>query len=153
MPTADCRSASSVAFLTWLQEKQDGVFVVAAANDIARLPPELLRKGRFDEIFFVGPPVQEERETIFTIHLRARKQDVAQFRSRGARRAAEGFNGAEIEQDRDRVALSHAAREGAADYGRAPRLRFARRSRFACRGAEDVAKLRAFSESRFTPVA
>src|SRR5687768_18309631 len=65
------------ALLTWLQEKKDGVFVVGAANDLSRLPPELLRKGRFDEIFFVDLPTLDERRSIFTIHLRMRKQDPA----------------------------------------------------------------------------
>ena len=66
-------------FLTWLQEKTAPVFVVATANDIAALPPELLRKGRFDEIFFVDLPGEDEREEIFAIHLRKRKRDPAKF--------------------------------------------------------------------------
>src|SRR5688500_14246994 len=86
------------AFLTWLQEKKDGVFVVGAANDLNRMPPELLRKGRFDEIFFVDLPTTEERRSIFTIHLRMRKQDPAKFDVERLAAASEGFSGAEIEQ-------------------------------------------------------
>ena len=66
-------------FLTWLQEKTAPVFVVATANDIDALPPELLRKGRFDEIFFVDLPDAAERREIFGIHLRRRKRDPAEF--------------------------------------------------------------------------
>jgi hypothetical protein len=86
------------SFLTWLQEKQDGVFVVGAANDLMRVPPELLRKGRFDEIFFVDLPDAEERKNIFAIHLKLRKQDPAQFDLGRLAAASEGFSGAEIEQ-------------------------------------------------------
>lgn len=63
------------SFLTWLQEKESPVFVVATANDITKLPPELLRKGRFDEIFYVGLPKREERQKIFEIHIRKRRKD------------------------------------------------------------------------------
>jgi SpoVK/Ycf46/Vps4 family AAA+-type ATPase len=85
-------------FLTWMQEKKSPVFVVATSNDISALPPELLRKGRFDEIFFVDLPTLEERKTIFTIHLSQRKQDPLQFDLGRLAAAAEGFSGAEIEQ-------------------------------------------------------
>ena len=70
---------------TWMQEKTKPVFVVATANDISQLPPELLRKGRFDEIFFVDLPAAEERKEIFEIHLRRRKRDVTQVRPGPAR--------------------------------------------------------------------
>lgn len=85
-------------FLTWLQEKRQEVFVVGAANDLSRLPPELLRKGRFDEIFFVDLPTAEERKTIFAIHLSLRKQDPRNFDLVGLTAVTEGFSGAEIEQ-------------------------------------------------------
>ena len=85
-------------FLTWLQEKKSPVFVVATSNDISALPPELLRKGRFDEIFFVDLPTLEERETIFEIHLTRRKQDVSKFDLKRLAATSEGFSGAEIEQ-------------------------------------------------------
>ena len=86
------------SFLTWLQDKQSPVFVVATANDISHLPPELLRKGRFDEIFFVGLPKPVERESIFRIHLAKRHRDPAAFDLPALVGATEGFSGAEIEQ-------------------------------------------------------
>ena len=86
------------SFLTWLQEKKDEVFVVGAANDLMNVPPELLRKGRFDEIFFVDLPTRDERMSIFSIHLRLRKQDPASFDIAALADATEGFSGAEIEQ-------------------------------------------------------
>jgi SpoVK/Ycf46/Vps4 family AAA+-type ATPase len=74
------------------------VFVIATANDLSSLPPELLRKGRFDEIFFVDLPDDTERETIWKIHLRLRKQDSAQFDLGKIVSASDGFSGSEIEQ-------------------------------------------------------
>ena len=85
-------------FLTWLQEKRQEVFVVATANDLSLLPPELLRKGRFDEIFFVDLPDPQERQTIFDIHLKLRRQDQEQFDLARLVEASEGYSGAEIEQ-------------------------------------------------------
>lgn len=86
------------AFLTWLQEKQQDVFVVATANDLSPLPPELLRKGRFDEIFFVDLPDDIEREAIWKIHLSLRKQDSKKFDLGKIVSASDGFSGSEIEQ-------------------------------------------------------
>ena len=84
--------------MTWLQEKRQQVFVVATANDISALPPELLRKGRFDEVFFVDLPNAEERRQILRIHLRLRKQDPQRFDLDELVGKTEGFSGAEIEQ-------------------------------------------------------
>ena len=84
--------------LTWMSEKRRPVFLVATANDITRLPPEIVRKGRFDEIFFVDLPSQENRRDIFTIHLSKRGLDPAQFDLEALSTAAEGFSGSEIEQ-------------------------------------------------------
>ena len=86
------------AFLTWMQEKKAPVFIVATSNDISSLPPEFLRKGRFDEIFFVDLPGAEERKTIFNIHLVRHKQDPSKFDLLKLAAASEGFSGAEIEQ-------------------------------------------------------
>ncbi len=86
------------AFLTWLQEKKHPVFVVATANDLFNMPPELLRKGRFDEIFFVDLPTDAERRAIFRIHLKLRKQSPDDFDIDRLCAAADGFSGAEIEQ-------------------------------------------------------
>lgn len=85
-------------FLTWMQEKTYPVFVLATANNIENLPPELLRKGRFDEIFFVDLPIKEERESIFKIHFNKRNRDPEKFDIPGFVDKAEGFTGAEIEQ-------------------------------------------------------
>ncbi len=85
-------------FLTWLSEKSSSVFVIATANDISDLPPELLRKGRFDEIFFVDLPNEAERREIFKIHLGLRKRDPAAFDVAALARAAVGFSGAEVEE-------------------------------------------------------
>lgn len=84
--------------LTWMQEKTSPVFVVATANNINLLPPELLRKGRFDEIFFVDLPNQKERENIFSIHLKKKGQDPSQYPMEMLGKKTEGFNGAEIEE-------------------------------------------------------
>lgn len=139
------------SFLTWLQEKEAGVFVVATANDLSILPPELLRKGRFDEIFFVDLPDAEERATILRIHLGLRKQDPAQFDIERIAAAAEGFSGAELEQvisasllralqDREPLSTDLVLRELSATVPLS-------RSR-----AEDVERLRALSHDRFVPV-
>ena len=84
--------------LTWLQEKTSPVFVVATANRIESLPPELLRKGRFDEIFFVDLPSEEERTEIFNIQLKRRKRDPAKFPVAELAKLTHQFSGAEIEQ-------------------------------------------------------
>lgn len=97
---SDGGTASRVfgTFLTWLSEKTAPVFVIATANDISHLPPELLRKGRVDEIFFVDLPNEDERREIFRIHLAKRKRDPAKFDLGGLARQSEGFSGAEIEE-------------------------------------------------------
>jgi len=84
--------------LTWLQEKTAPVFVVATANRIEQLPPELLRKGRFDEIFFIDLPALPERREILEIHVRKRGRDPAAYDLDLLARRAEGFSGAELEQ-------------------------------------------------------
>jgi AAA+ superfamily predicted ATPase len=84
--------------LTWMAEKTAPCFVVATANNISQLPPELLRKGRFDEIFFLDLPTLEERKEITRVHLRKRKRDTRGFDLEAIARAAEGYVGAEVEQ-------------------------------------------------------
>jgi ATP-dependent 26S proteasome regulatory subunit len=86
------------AMLTWLQEKTAPVFVVATANRIELLPPELLRKGRFDEIFFIDLPAAPERREIFQIHVARRGREPGGYDLEALSRLAEGFSGAEIEQ-------------------------------------------------------
>jgi AAA+ superfamily predicted ATPase len=85
-------------FLTWLSEKQKAVFVMATANDISQLPPELLRKGRLDEIFFVDLPNFQERKQIFHIHIAKRGRDPSKFDLDRLAEVSEGFSGAEIEE-------------------------------------------------------
>lgn len=137
--------------LTWMADRPAEVFLVATANDVFRLPPELLRKGRFDELFFVDLPTSDEREQILAIHLRMRRQDPAAFDMPVLVAATEGFSGAELEQvvvgallgalhggtPLDTAAL---AREAA---GTVPLSR----SR-----AEDVQRLRDLAAERFVPV-
>jgi len=85
-------------FLTWMAERKSQVFIVATANDISTLPPELVRKGRFDEIFFVDLPDEEVRGAILSIHLANRDQALANFDVKGLAKEMQGFSGAEIEQ-------------------------------------------------------
>jgi AAA+ superfamily predicted ATPase len=140
------------SLLTWLQEKKDGVFVVGAANDISRLPPELLRKGRFDEVFFVDLPTLSERQQILEIHLRLRKQNPAQFDLARIAEATDGFSGAELEQTII-AALYRALRvkrtlttDAVIDAARTTvPLSISRE--------EDVSELRELAEGRFVPVA
>lgn len=86
------------SFLTWMQEKTSPVFVMATANRVERLPGEFLRKGRFDEIFFVDLPTPEERQQIFNIHLSKRRREIARFDLEQLATVSDGFSGAEIEQ-------------------------------------------------------
>ena len=140
------------SFLTWLQEKSASVFVVGAANDLMNVPPELLRKGRFDEIFFVDLPTPEERQKIFRIHLALRKQDPQQFDLAALAQGTEGFSGAEIEQVvisalyrvlQQKQPLTTQALIEAAN-STVP-LSIARR--------EDIEEIREMAKGRFTPVA
>lgn len=85
-------------FLTWLQEKKTPVFVVATSNNVSQLPPELLRKGRFDEIFYVDLPSKEERTEIFRIHLEKRNRATVDFNLEKLATLTHGFSGSEIEE-------------------------------------------------------
>ncbi len=126
--------------------------MVGAANDLMSVPPELLRKGRFDEIFFVDLPTADERASIFRIHLGLRKQDPARFDLAKLAAATEGFSGAEIEQvvisalyrslQRNQPLTTDALIESARST--VP-LSVSRR--------EDVARIREMARTRFTPVA
>jgi SpoVK/Ycf46/Vps4 family AAA+-type ATPase len=98
--TAQDTSATRVlgSFLTWLSEKRSPVFVVATANDVAGLPPELLRRGRFDDLFFVDLPTLSERREILAIHLTRHSRDPLQFDLETLATASERLTGAELEQ-------------------------------------------------------
>ncbi|MEA2463337.1 MAG: hypothetical protein QOJ98_1084 [Acidobacteriota bacterium] len=140
------------SFLTWLQEKKEGVFVVGAANDLMKLPPELLRKGRFDEIFFVDLPTRDERANITTIHLRMRKQDSAAFDIARLADATEGFSGAEIEQAV--IAALYQSLHVKEPVTTDSLLETIRATvPLSVSRREDVSRLREFAKGRFTPVA
>ena len=86
-------------FITWLAEKTTPVFVVATANNIEWIPPEVIRKGRFDEVFFLALPTREERKSIFTVHLKkARPERIQAFELKLLSELSNDFSGAEIEQ-------------------------------------------------------
>ena len=85
-------------FITWMQEKTSSVFVIATANNVKHLPPELLRKGRFDEIFFIDLPTAEERTKIVDIHLAKKDRDPSEFDTEKVVAATQDFSGSEIEQ-------------------------------------------------------
>ncbi len=139
------------SFLTWMQEKRAEVFVVATANDLSALPPELLRKGRFDEIFFVDLPEADERKSILAIHLRLRRQDPATFDLARLAAASPGFSGAELEQ-----AVISALLQSLQD-GRSLDTELVERELSATvplsvSRAEDVERLRDFARERFVGV-
>ncbi len=138
-------------FLTWMQEKKQPVFIVATANDVETLPPEFLRKGRFDEIFFVDLPNSEERRVILEIHIDLRNCDPAQFDIDSLTHATEGFSGAEIEQAIIAAAYESLYRKEPLstglilqEIGSTVPLSVSRR--------EAVAKLRDYARGRFVPV-
>src|SRR5262249_35149594 len=86
------------ALLTWMQDRESGVFLAATSNNITVLPPEMLRKGRFDEIFFVDLPSAAVRQSLFALHLKKRGRDSAAFDLVKLSALSDGFSGAEIEQ-------------------------------------------------------
>ena len=141
------------SFLSWLQERKGDVFVVATANDVQRLPAELLRKGRFDETFFVDLPDEATRASILAIHLRRRKQAPEQFDLAALARESEGYSGAELEQVvvsaslhgvLGQVAAHDRAAAGRAPHHAARRLHGAREDRLLAavgRGADGARQL------------
>ena len=139
------------SFLTWMQEKQREVFVVATANDLSRLPAELLRKGRFDEVFFVDLPERDERAAILAIHLRRHHQDPAAFDVPAIADATAGFSGAELE----RLVVNALLRS--LQEKRAPDQRLlldetAALVPLSVSRAEEISRLRADAARRFVPV-
>jgi SpoVK/Ycf46/Vps4 family AAA+-type ATPase len=138
--------------LTWMAERDARVFLAATANDVSRLPPELLRKGRFDEIFFVDLPDAPTREEIFRIHLGRRKLAPAAFDVLALAAAADGFSGAEIEQAVVAAAYeAHAAKRPLDTALVAEEL--ARTRPLSVVMAERVAELRAWAAGRTVPAA
>jgi len=136
--------------LTWMNDRSARVFLVATANDISHLPPELLRKGRFDEIFFVDLPAPPAREDILRIHLKRNKQDPAAFDIPRLAAASDGFSGAEIEQAIVAALYeAHAARK-ALDSS-AIEAEMKRTRPLSVVMAEKVAELRNWARSRTVP--
>ncbi len=84
--------------LSWMQDHRHPIFLIATANDVSALPPELMRKGRFDEVFFVDLPAITARKQVLSVHLRRRGRDPASFDTAGLAAACDGFTGSEIEQ-------------------------------------------------------
>lgn len=137
--------------LTWMAENRRPVFVVATANDIRALPPELIRKGRMDEIFFSDLPDQATRAEIFAIHLRKRGQDPAAVDPAVLAAASDGFSGAEIEQAV--VGALYAAHARRAALAATDLLEELRRTRpLSTVMAEQIAELRIWAAGRTVPV-
>ncbi|MEO1583721.1 MAG: AAA family ATPase [Planctomycetota bacterium] len=138
------------SLLTWMQEHRSGVFLVATANDIEALPPELLRKGRFDEIFFVDLPGDDARGAIFRIHLSKRHLDADRFDLPTLVEASAGFSGAEIEQAI--ISARHEARSKSEPVTTELLVTTMQQSPpLSVTMAERIAKLRAWSEGRCVP--
>lgn len=136
--------------LTWMQEHTRPVFIIATANDVSALPPELLRKGRFDEIFFIDLPGPEARRQIWEIHLKKRQRDPERLDMDKLVNASEGFSGAEIEQA-IKNALYMAFARGAL-LGTTTLLDALRQSPpLSVTMAEKVAALRAWAQTRCAP--
>ena len=136
--------------LTWMSERRERVFLIATANDIASLPPELLRKGRFDEIFFVDLPSGPSRAEIFRIHLERRSHPLEAFDLAALGEAAELFSGAEIEQAI--VAAAYSAHAHGKPLAMEHLLEELRTTRpLAVVRAEEVAGLRAWAQARTVP--
>jgi SpoVK/Ycf46/Vps4 family AAA+-type ATPase len=136
--------------LTWMAERRQPVFVVATANDIAQLPPEMVRKGRFDEVFFVDLPSATNRQEIFRIHLGKRNLDPGQFDLEALAREADGFSGSEIEQAV--VSSMYVACAEGRVLGQEDLLRELQQTRpLSVLMAEKVALLRAWATERTVP--
>jgi SpoVK/Ycf46/Vps4 family AAA+-type ATPase len=133
--------------LTWMAERRESVFLMATANQVHELPAELLRKGRFDEIFFVDLPETTSRVEIFAIHLRKRKLNPDDFDLSALATAAAGFSGAEIEQAI--VSALYAANAENASVAQAHVLRALRETRpLSVLMAEQVSALRDWAKER-----
>jgi SpoVK/Ycf46/Vps4 family AAA+-type ATPase len=135
------------SLLTWMAERQSRVFLVATANDVAQLPPELIRKGRVDELFFVDLPGESVRAGIFGIHLAKREFDTGQFDLQQLAQASDGFSGAEIEQAVVSAVYACAA-SGEPLGGRDILAAIARTSPLSVVMAEKLQALRAWAQGR-----
>jgi SpoVK/Ycf46/Vps4 family AAA+-type ATPase len=137
--------------LTWMQERPSSIFLVATANDVSALPPELLRKGRFDEIFFIDLPGEEARRAIIAIHLAKRKRDAKTFDLDALVAATERYSGAEIE-----AGIESALRDAFGDGQRALETKdlvtaYHRSPPISVIMADRIAELRDWASSRCVP--
>jgi AAA+ superfamily predicted ATPase len=137
-------------FLRWMQDRPPGVFLVATSNDVEKLPPELLRRGRFDEIFFVDLPRSDERRAVFELHLRKRGRDPSAFDLDALVRASEGFSGAEIE-GAIVGAMYRAYAAGTEVVTSDIRDELAQSTPLSRTRAEDIEAMRRWSQGRATP--
>ena len=126
------------------------MFVVATANDVERLPAELLRKGRFDEMFFVDLPDEAARRLIFAIHLRKRKQDPGRFDLAIFGRESEGYSGAELEQVVVSALYTAFAQNGQLTTDLL-RQELKSTPSISCTAREKIALVRAWAEGRTAP--
>jgi AAA+ superfamily predicted ATPase len=139
------------ALLTWMQDRESGVFLAATSNNISALPPEMLRKGRFDEIFFVDLPSAAVRIDLFALHLKKRNRDPQIFDLQKLSTASEGFSGAEIEQAISSGLYSaFAAKQQLSSEILLAELRSTRP--LSITRAEEVAAIREWAKTRATPV-
>ncbi len=139
-------------FLSWMQDKPDGVFVIATCNDVSELPPEMLRKGRFDEIFFVDLPRVDARREILALHLARRGRDATGFELDTLAEAAEGFSGSELEQAI--VSALYAAYAEDAELSTAHILHEIQTTRpLSVTSAEKIERLRQWADGRAVPAA
>lgn len=138
--------------LTWMQERASRVFFVATANSVRQLPPEIMRKGRVDEVFFIDLPSAAARADIFRLHLSRRGEDPARFDEPALAQASAGFSGAEIEQVV--VSALYEARAGGFPLDTAALLVAIRSTRpLSVLRAEEIAALRAWAAGRCVPAA
>ena len=137
-------------FLTWLQDRRASVFIAATSNNLSILPPELLRKGRFDEIFFVDLPDAAGRAELFRMHLKRRGRDAGQFDLAALAEASDGFSGAEVEQAI--ISALYTAFSRTQQLSTEILVEELRATRpLAVTRAEDVARLRAWASERAVP--
>ena len=138
------------AFLSWMQDRKAPVFVAATSNNVTVLPPELIRKGRFDELFFVDLPNQAERKQILAIALAKRKRNAAEFDLEQVAEAAKGYSGAEI--DAAVQGALYAAYSGKKPLSAALLMEALRQTvPLSTTRAEEIAALREWARTRAVP--
>ena len=140
------------SFLSWMQDRKAPVFVAATCNNVTVLPPELIRKGRFDELFFVDLPNQAERKQIFSIQLTKRKRNPAEFDLEKVAAAAKGYSGAEIDAAVQGGHVRGVFRKEAVDHAAADRCAGTDRAAFNHTGGRDCRPPRMGAHSRCSSI-